>query len=233
MQFVKVVWLAVVFQIVCAPYFALAEPAKLSVNGNAILFVEPDFVTLSFYVTRDAERAVTANQLVTKVMSELLKIARQQDIAEADLKTSGVSIRENRSSRSYDCSVPVIQANQTLTLVLRDLELVEELIDEMIEAGALIRGGAQPGVDELEEYSKQALQLAIDNARDQAGVAAEQLGLSVGKPVEVSFSSGGGGRRVQAAFMSSPDVDSARTYLPGLIPISQSVQVTFESSAGQ
>ena len=235
MKFFKLIWLVAAFQIACVSQFVVAEPGKLSVNGSATLFVEPDFVTLNFYVSREATQAVAANQQVSEVMSQLITIARQQDIAEVDLKTSGISISENRRSRNDNCSAPGIQAQQTLTVVLRDLELVEELIDEMVEAGALIVGGAQPGVDDLEEYSKQALQLAIDNARDQAGVAAEQLGLSVGEAIEVSFSSRGSRRRDQFAWSTSnmPSAASPVTYLPGLIPISQSVSVTFKSSVDQ
>ena len=204
-----------------------AESGKLSVSGSATLYVEPDFVTVTLTVVHNAVRAADANQEAGQTMKRLLEVARGKDIPDVDLETSGITISVVRANRN-DCPSPDnIRAWQSLTVVLRDLEQVESLIDEMVEAGGFVQG-VYPGVDDMQVHKKRALELAIDSAREQAGTVAEQLGLVMGSAIEVSFASAVKVRA--AAFGLTGDSDSARTYLPGTIPVSESVRVVFESS---
>ncbi len=78
-------------------------------------------------------------------------------------------------------------------------------------------------------HKKRALELAIDSAREQAGTVAEQLGLVMGSAIEVSFASA---RSIGIEFSRdrANEAPRAGTYLPGMIPVLQSVQVVFESS---
>ena len=220
-----------VLLLICVPYFALAvESGKLSVNGSATLYIEPDFVTATFTVERNAVLAVDANQEVGQTMKRLLEVARGKDIPDVDLKTSGITISVVRTNRNDCPSSDNIRAWQSLTVVLRKLDQVESLIDEMVEAGALIQR-VQPGVDDMETHKKRALELAIDSAREQAGTVAEQLGLVMGSAIEVSFASAA--MQYQTAGFSTTERLSARTYLPGMIRVSESVRVVFESSDNQ
>ncbi len=212
----KVATRLAVLLLVGAPYFAsAAESGKLTVQGGATLHVEPNFVTVTFSLSSKADGAVEANREVAETMKRLLEVARRQDIPDVDLKTSGITIAENRDRRD-DCSTPDIQAWQSLTVILRKLDQIETLIDEMVEAGGFIQS-VQPGVDDMEAHKRRALELAIDNAREQAGTVADQLGIVMGGAIAVSFAVG---TRVRADTLSFSR-SSARTYLPGMIPVSQ------------
>ena len=70
-----------------------ADSGKLSVQGSATLYVEPDFVTVTLSVIHQADRATDANQEVTETMKELLEVACRQNIEDVDLETNGIQGR--------------------------------------------------------------------------------------------------------------------------------------------
>ena len=126
----------VVLLLACLATFAFADDGKVKVQGSATLMVEPDFVTISAFAAAEADRAADANQRVAEVIRSVVEIAGRHGIKGEDLNTSNISLRASQRDRS--CSSGLLQASQSLTLVVRDMDSVEAIVDEIIEAGALI-----------------------------------------------------------------------------------------------
>lgn len=222
--------LSLMFFLCCLPLLSAADSGKFAVGGKATLMVEPDYVTVLVLIRSSAGLAAEASEEVTDLTMKLLKIARNRGVLETDVKTTGIMVSENRRRRD-ECADQSLMAYQSLTLILRDLESVEATIDQLIEGGGWVQQ-VRPGVTEAEAHHNRALQIAIDDARASASAAAQQLDLVLGDAIEVSFDSSG---ETQAYSYSTAQAtggfSSSNTYLPGLIPISQSVQVVFKANA--
>ena len=105
-----------VLLLIGVPHFALAaESGKLSVQGSATLYVEPDFVTATFTVERNAVLAADANQAVGQTMKRLLEVARGNDIPDVDLKTSGITGRTTAAVRVSQGPAERVEAGRVRT----------------------------------------------------------------------------------------------------------------------
>ncbi len=211
---------------------AFGEPGKFAVGGNATLMVQPDYVTVQVTVRSSAALATEASEEVSDTTKKLLDVVRDSGVLQADVTTTGIMISENRM-RGEDCADLGLTAYLSLSLVLRDLETVEETIDQLIKGGGWVQQ-VRPGIKDVEDHQNRALQIAIDDARASADAAAKQLDLELGDAIEVSFASPGQTQAYNSAkAIGGGGFSSSNTYLPGLIPISQSVQIVFTTDAGR
>ncbi|HEX9469634.1 MAG TPA: SIMPL domain-containing protein, partial [Bradyrhizobium sp.] len=128
-----------------APVLADTEPpAVISVTGEATVSVAPDLAQIDGGVTSDAKTAREASDANNAAMGKVLLALKGAGIAEKDLQTSRLSLQPESAPNRSPPSPPIIvgyRASNHVTVRLRDVTKVANVIDTMVAAGANDIGG--------------------------------------------------------------------------------------------
>jgi len=208
------------------PVFA-AEPATIMVTGSGAVSVAPDFATVRLgAVTENAQPGVALRENNVLVAS-IIRVVREFDIADEDIRTANFFLSEVRD-RDW---IAVIghRVTNTVTVIIRDIDQVGEIIGAAIEAGATVSGGVSFGIADSSEAYNQALALAVQNANSKAGAIAGALNMSIDGVVAVT-EMGGMHMPVTMARAEMALADSAGWGVPieaGDLTVTANVQIVF------
>ena len=107
---------------------------SVTVSGEASTSLPPDLAIVRGGVTSDGKTAREASAANAKTMSAVLAAVKAAGIAEKDLQTSSFSIQPVRDREGQ--RVTGFQASNRVTVQIRDLAKVSDVLDRMTEAGA-------------------------------------------------------------------------------------------------
>lgn len=156
--------------------------SQISVTGEGKTYVSPDIAQLSFGV--QTGRVATAKDAMAKLataMNAVLATAKQQGIDEKDITTENLWL-----SPAYDYQdgrqIPRgYEANQSLSVKVRDLDKIGDILNAVTAAGANQSGGVNFTLDKPEKAQADARAQAIKQAEAKAKELAAQLGVKLGK----------------------------------------------------
>src|ERR1700676_4187667 len=127
-----------------APARAESEPpAVISVTGEAKISAPPDLEQIEGGVTSEAKTAREASEANNAAMGKVLLALKGAGIDEKDYQTSRLSLQPLNSS-SKSSGPPTIvgyRATNRVTIRLRDVTKVANVIDTLVGAGANDLGG--------------------------------------------------------------------------------------------
>ena len=134
-------------------------------------------------------------------MTKLIAALAKAGIAKKDIQTSGLrlSAQYDYSARNPDGSqapakfVGYEAANQ-VTVILRDVAKVGDMLDRMVAAGANSISGPTFTIDDPRPLLVQARGAALKSAKTQADFYAQQAGFRTARLVSISESNSGGGQ---------------------------------------
>ena len=155
----------------------------LSVTGVGSVTFEPDFGTLRMNVTGTAGSVADAKDTTDGIAGAFVAAVEELGVESRDIRSDPLTARpgRDRDGRQF------INYSRDTTLILRDLSLFEDVEAAAIEAGITNIGGIEYGYSEIEQLQDEALQLAFDDARNQAEQAARALDLSLGRVLSASI----------------------------------------------
>lgn len=200
-----------------------AEPGGITVQGTASVTSVPDRVELSFGVEsqgQTARAALAANAAEMRKVIAALKAAGATDV-----KTQSVSL----STRYNEKSEPRgFAATNSVSATIKQLARAGAVIDAAVGAGAnQVYGPSLSHGDQTELY-RQALKLAVANARANAQVLAAAANLSLGR-VTAIVEGGGAPQPLPYAANKAMTLDSTPIE-PGTQQTTASVTVVFSMS---
>lgn len=199
------VWLLVLtlFFLWVIHYFNIAYPltvtqktaSELAVVGEGKVDIIPDTASVDLGISvADARTVDEAQTKITTVNNAIIAGVQSVGIDKKDVKTSNYSIMPNYDyERGATGTITGYNGNVTVTIKVRQTERLSEVIAQATKAGANQVMGTNYSVEKPENYREQARQKAIDNAKEQAQKLANQLGIRLGKVVNIVESSGGSG----------------------------------------
>lgn len=206
----------------------LAEDApRLTVSATGKVEAVPDMATLTLGVTREAKTAEAAMDLVSADTAAILAALTAAGVESRDLQTRGLSLSPVWSS--YDSArrrqITGFQAANTVTVRVRGLDGLGEVLDRVIAEGANTFQGLSFGVQEPEPLIDEARRRAVAEAMRKAALYAEAAGVTLGPVVTLGDSGGSTPRPVmmEAARMSSDAVPVAA----GEVSLSATVTMVF------
>lgn len=214
----------------------------ITVQGEGQATVAPDVARVSFTVEHTATTVADAQVETTRQANAAIEYVKEQGIAEKDVKTMYYNISPQYSYPApcpvgasfcppYNPKVTGYQVSETIQVTVRDLKEVGALIGGLGKLGVQNLNGPAFGLDDSSAGYNAARADAIEKAKQQANVLADQLGVRLGKIVNFSESSGrypypmmayglGGGEDTKAA--PTPNLPAGEnTY-------SASVSITYE-----
>ncbi len=203
---------AVAFGLVAGPALAqTAPPPMISVTGEATLNAAPDLAQLDGGVSTEARTAREASDANNAAMRKVLLALKNLGLAENDYQTARLSLQPQyagNSNRSGPNAITGYRASNRVTIKVRDVAKVANVIDTLVSAGANDIGGITFMVSTASKLLDEARPRAIADARRKAEIYARAAGVGLGDPI--SITEGGAAppmpmaRRMAADFASAP-----------------------------
>lgn len=167
-------------------------PATIIVTGEGKVSAAPDIAALSFGMqTGPQPTAKIAIAKLTDAMTAVLAAVKKQGIADKDIQTQALSLNPMYDWSDGRQTLRGYEAMQSLTVKVRDLDKVGDVLTAATSAGANQAGGVSFTIDDPERVRSEAREKAITQAKEKAQMLARELGMSLGKVK--GFSEGGGG----------------------------------------
>jgi uncharacterized protein YggE len=163
---------------------ALAEekvPARfVRVMGTAEVKVVPDRAVIEVGVEKQDHSASVAKHAEDAAARRILAALRAGGIDEKDIQTTYLSLQP-QSSYVKKVRVSYFVAQQTLTIMVRDLSKLDGLLEALVKAGGNRIDSIGYQTSDLRKYRDQARDLAVKAAREKAEALAKALGQDIGK----------------------------------------------------
>ena len=206
-------------------------PAVISVTGEARISAPPDLVQIEGGVTSDAKTAREASDANNAAMGKVLLALKGAGIEEKDYQTSRLSLQP-QTSQSKSGGPPTItgyRASNRVTLRLRDVTKVANVIDTLVAAGANDIGGISFMVSQASRLLDEAREQAIADARRKAEIYAKAAGVTLGAPLAISE----GGAPAPIAFRRMAAAPESAPIAPGEEMLQVSVSVSWAIKPAQ
>jgi len=183
--------------VVTATWFAapaLAQtvpPPAISVTGEATVSVAPDQAQIDGGVTSDAKTARETSEANNAAMGKLLLALKGAGIEEKDTQTSRLSLQPQYApNRTGTSPITGYRASNRVTIRLRDVTKVANVIDVLVGAGANDIGGINFTVSQPSKHLDEAREKAVADARRKAEIFAKAAGVTLGEPISISEETG-------------------------------------------
>ena len=175
----------------------------VTVQGDGQATLPPDVARISFTVENTKATVADAQAATTKQANATLDFVKEQGVAEKDVKTLSYNISPQYSYPN-PCTYGTVcpdyyrapkitgyQVSQTVQVTVRDLSKVGAMLGGLGKLGVQNVSGPAFALDDSTAGYDAARADAIAKAKAQAALLAKQLGVSLGKIVNFSESSGG------------------------------------------
>jgi len=168
-------------------------PATISVTGEGEVLSVPDIGQFTFSVQAQSDTAKGAQDLSGETMNDILAYLRESGVVEADIKTINYNlypryrfeenICDGTNSLGYcppgDRVVDGFDASQSVQVMVRDTEIAPGIISGVGERGATNISGLDFVIDDPDMLMDEARAAAITDAKERAGLLAEELGVRI------------------------------------------------------
>jgi hypothetical protein len=155
---------------------------RFSVDGSGTVYAKADIANLSVGLKTEVKKtAAEATKENTDKMNEILDAVRKLGIDSKDIKTSSYSLNPVYNWTEADGQKLIgYEVYQGVTLKVRDLDKIGDIIAKTTEKGANQVGNIAFTIDDEYELKNQARELAIEKAKEKAEMIAEQTGMKLG-----------------------------------------------------
>lgn len=164
---------------------------RFSVVGSGTVYAKADIANIEVGLrTGTKKTAAEATKDSTTKMNDIITAIKGLGVEDKDIKTSGYSLSPVynwTNDRGQELSG--YEVSQNLSLKIRDLEKIGDVIAKTTEKGANQIGNINFTIDDEYELKNQARELAIEKAKEKAMMIAEQSGMKLGEIKSVYESS--------------------------------------------
>ncbi len=202
--------------------YADQMPPSITVSALGTGTSANDVATVDLGVTNSAANSSTAQDDNTVKVNAIMAAMKELGIAAEDLKTSSYNIYPQYD---YDQAPPTIvgyEASQTVTVKIRNSDLVGKVLEKAGDVGATNIGGLRFEADDDSGAEADARAEAIAKARQQAEEIAKAMGATLGDVVSYSENKGSD---MYPYYERALSVDSAQGAMPSISPGQSEVQM--------
>jgi len=208
-----------------------AAERLVTVAGHGEVRGAPDRATVTLGILARAPTLEAARAEANRVMKSLLAVARELNVAEADVR--GTRLAVNPEYDAGDGKRPRrltgYSVQRQLIVELRDIDRLGELLEKGLDAGANLAGEPRLDSSRRAELEREALARAVADARANALVIARALGAALGNVRSVVAGGGAGPTpmptQLYAAARRGADAESYQT---GELTFAATVSASFE-----
>ena len=203
-----------------------ASPSTITVYGSATAEGAPDEATLELgvdvFTQNVSESFAASNVTIRAIYDAIIALG----VAEVDIQTANLSVYSTSRYTSERGDEQGYQVSNTVRVMVRDIELVDDIIDAAINNGATSLYGLYFSVANPAPLETIARQKAVEQAQSRAAELAALVGATVGDVISISEDFSGG----SPIFFSDARAQSGggnAFVAPGQTSVTVGVSVTF------
>jgi len=161
---------------------AISDTAMFTVTGQGEVFAQPDVAYVTLGVSEQDASAAIATERMSLAAAQILDRLQTAGIDMADIQTGQLSLDRIYGSNSLNGTPTVtgFEAATMLTVRVRDLGSLGEVLDAVVKDGANRLGGVRFDVLNPEPLLNAARRAAVADARAKAALFADAAGVSLG-----------------------------------------------------
>lgn len=210
---------------------AAFRATTLNLSAQGEVRRAPDMATITLGVQTDGATAADAMRANAAKMTQVIASLKRAGIDPKDIQTSGLQLNPQYV---YQENLPPrltgYQATNQVTIVVRDLGKLGQVVDASVNSGATNVGGISFGIDKADAAEDAARLDAVKALQAKADLYAKALGYRVARLV--TFSESGGYAppppMPMASFARAEMKDASTPVEAGEIKVSIGVSATFE-----
>ena len=201
---------------------------QIAISGEGKVKVTPDIAIITLGVQNSGKEAKEVKIQNDVVIDKVLKYIKKFNIPASDYQTTQVSWNKNYD---YEKKKYTYEANQTITITLKDLSKYDLLMMDVMETGINKIDGVEFKSSKIEQFETEARKKALLNAKKKAEDYLSVLpGQKLGKAILISDNSSTYYPRpvlyAKGAVMSET-ADVRETLAVGEIEVISNVNVSF------
>lgn len=156
---------------------------RFSVVGSGSVYAKADIANIQIGFRSGVKKtAAEATTEATTKMNEIIKALKKLNIEDKDIKTSDYNLNPSyKWTETKGQELVGYEVYQNLTLKVRDLDKIGDVIARTTEQGANQVGNVNFTIDDEYELKNQAREMAIEKAKEKAELIAKQSGMKLGK----------------------------------------------------
>jgi uncharacterized protein YggE len=165
------------------------DAATITVVGDGQVNAAPDMATIMLGVNSQAETAKAAMDQTSVGVEALLATLGEAGIAPRDVQTTGLSLNPIWDQSSLNSDPPKVtgfNADNSVTVRVRAIDTLGNVLDSVLVAGANTFNGLTFGLQDPEPRLDEARQAAVADARRKAELIAEAAGVSLGSLASIT-----------------------------------------------
>ena len=208
------------------------EPTRsISVSGVGRVETTPDVADVQLGVTVQARTAKAASREAARSMDSVVTALLEAGIDEKDVQTTQLSLYP---VYDWDDSPPTIEgweATNNVTVTVRDVTAVGDIVDTVVEAGATNVNGISFRVEDATEALATARTAAVADAQAKAEQLADAAGVTIIGVITISESGGQAPPPIyveQAALSGAGGAGAPTPVLPGEVETAVNVYIQYE-----
>ena len=195
----------------------------ITVTGTGKATAAPDMATLEIGVEFPNTDISAAYGEVNTTIERIIEAIVALGVAREDIRTTGVNIYSEGVPTPEGQMENRFRVGNRVNVTVRDLTLIEDVIDAAVSNGANMIFGLQFGISDTAALESEARTMALDDARERAGQIASNVGVELGDIVNVVEISSGGFPVFDGGFGGAASVVE-----PGQLTVNMQIQVTFQ-----
>jgi len=202
----------------------------ISFSATGEVTVIPDLAVINLTVTtenKDLNEAIIEN---SQSMNNTITFLKNNGVDSSDIKTTRYNMypRYEYEGEYRNRYIAGYEITQTLTIKIRDLSKVGEIISGVTENGVNNIGNIQFTVDDNQLFLEEARSIAIKNAKQKAEEISKEVGIKLGKIVGFSDNNLGINTVLEKMSFATPVADYSPIIETGESTITSSITIIYE-----
>lgn len=190
-KFLNVAIVLVVFALVAGSTMA-QEGRTITVSGEGFAYGDADMATVEVGFTSASDSISTAYSDANITIENVINALVEQGVAREDIRTIDFNIfTEERPGEMMTDFQRIFRVSNRLTVTVRDVDNIENVIDAAVNAGANNIFGLNFTIQDTASLESDARVNALNHARSRAEEIASALGVSLGQVVSVAENADG------------------------------------------
>lgn len=207
---------------------AQSETRQITVTGHGKISARPDMAKINVGVEVTARKAGDALHENSKLILELMDVLDKAGVAKRDIRTSQLNLQPRWEQRNNSGAAPSVigyTAQNILQIRIRKVGVLGDVLDKVTRSGANRINQVSFSVADPAPLLKEARLRAVANARQKADLFAIAAGVSLGKVLEITENTIGGGAFPRAT--ARMEAAAAVPIAEGEVSYSAQVQITY------
>jgi uncharacterized protein len=202
----------------------------ISVSAQGEASVTPDLAIVTFAVSGDGKELAPTRDDVNRRSSAVLEVLRKVKVAGGDINAPDVGIHPQYDYRRGQ-KLTGYRVSRQMSVKVRDLDQLGEVLDLVVAAGANEVFGAQMSAADPSAAEHAALEAAMTAARAKAEALAAAAGVKLGRVARIEEDADHGGMpmpkmRMMGAMAEAGDAGTE--VATGDLTVTRTVRVWFE-----